>query len=418
MKKFSMALATMAMLYGLLSCSKSDNPGSDYQPNPVGIPTNIGTVLPEAASSATIGAGGGVLTSTDGRLSIQVPAGAFTENQQVKIQAITDENPLGKEKAYRIEPHDVEFQQPVTLVFHYEDEDHALSMPEALAIAYQDENRIWQAVGGVVVNKNNKTVAVTTTHFSDWSFFESFQLVPSANSVPVNGTVQLELWSAADLFIPLVPNEQTPIGEEENLTATFIKKWNLAGAGNLQSNGAKATYKAPGTVPNAPNPVAISVDLDFKNGKRLIVVTHIQIINDDGEIEVSVAGGPFKKKFASPVVKMQDNLYAFGDSDGDEEGSYVYVMFAGGIGTHAFKQPTQPWGTHTHYHITGGNEYSCYYVDDMEGLKASGGGVTITSMGEDDGFVKGTFEISPAGWGPELRNTTTVSGRFRVRKGW
>ncbi len=418
MKKFSMALGTMAMLFGLLSCSKSDNPGSDYEPNPVGIPTNIGTVLPEAASSATIGAGGGVLTSTDGRLSIQIPAGAFTEDQEVKIQAITDENPLGKEKAYRLEPHDVEFQQPVTISFYYESEDHAQSMPEALAVAYQDEDRIWQAVGGAVLNKAEQSVSITTTHFSDWSFFESFKLVPSATTVAVGGTVQLELWSAMDLIVPLVPGEEAPIGEEEDMTAEFIRKWNLAGAGNLQSNGSKATYKAPGTVPNAPNPVAISVDLDFKNGKRLLVVTHILIVNDDGEIEVSVAGGPFKKKFASPVVKLQDNLYAFGDSDGDEEGSYVYVMFEGGIGTHAFKQPTVQWGTHTHYHITGGNEYSCYYVDDVEGLKKSGGGVTITSMGEDDGFVKGTFEINPAGWGPELRNTTTVSGKFRVKKGW
>jgi hypothetical protein len=39
-------------------------------------------------------------------------------------------------------------------------------------------------------------------------------------------------------------------------------------------------------------------------------------------------------------------------------------------------------------------------------------------MGDDDGFIKGTFIMQPAGYGDNLMLTTTVEGKFRVRKGW
>jgi hypothetical protein len=89
----------------------------------------------------------------------------------------------------------------------------------------------------------------------------------------------------------------------------------------------------------------------------------------------------------------------------------------GGPGTHAYKAPETATGTHAHYLRNGGNNYVCSCMSGDK-LVASGGGVTITSMGEDDGFIKGTFTIKPAGYGVQLKNTIDSEGKFRVRKGW
>ena len=412
-------LFAMLAVFAFFSCSKNPDTGDgNPPPPPVGVVTAIGQSLGEPVASKTIGAAGGNLLSKDGRLRIEVPAGALTSDQEVRIEAISDENPMGSPKAYRLGPHGVAFQKPVTLTFFYQEEDYQHSAPEALAIATQDANRIWQIQGGAQLNKAEKTLSITTTHFSDWSFFETFRLEPVNKVVSVNSTVTLQVTSIADFFVPITSGQQVPVGEPVNPTAEFIKKWTLTGAGNLQAQGASATYKAPATVPGSPNPVVISVEVDLKRRGKYVVLAYITIQNDDGEIEVSVAGGPWRKKLASPAVKFADNIYGFGDSDGDDEGSYVFVMWEGGTGTHAFKQPQTPLGTHAQFQITGGLSYAPYFVTAAEELQVSGGGVTISSMGEDDGYIKGTFEAAQAGISPDLKQTTSISGKFRVKKGW
>ena len=419
MKKCLPGLSGLLAAFVFISCSKNaDNGDQSTPPPPVGVVTAIGQSLREPVASKTIGAAGGNLLSKDGRLRIEVPAGALTSDQEVRIEAISDENPMGSQKAYRLAPHGVTFQKPVTLTFFYEEEDHRHSAPEALAIATQDADRIWQIQSGAQLNKNQNSLSVTTTHFSDWSFFESFRVEPVSKVVTVNSTVALKVTSIADMFVPLTPGQQVPVGEPVSPTAEFIKKWTLTGAGNLQGQGANATYKAPATVPGSPNPVVVSVEVDLKRRGKYVVLAYITIQNDDGEIEVSVAGGPWRKKLASPAVKFADNIYGFGDSDGDDEGSYVFVMWEGGAGSHGFKQPQTPLGTHAQFQITGGLSYAPYFVTAAEELQVSGGGVTISSMGEDDGYIKGTFEVAQAGISPDLKQTTSISGKFRVKKGW
>lgn len=415
MKKILSMLAGITMLAGLSSCSKSSD--SETQPQqPVGKPTLVGVVLNKPVSRKNIGPAGGEITSADGRLKLVFPAGAMTEEDQVSIYPITNENPLGTGVGYRLEPHGVQFQKPVQVIFNYSDEDHKHSLPEMLGIAYQDERRIWNAVGGVL-DKANKTYTVTTDHFSDWSFFETCKLVASANTVGVNGTVQLKVESAAFL-VPLVPGENGEIGDVIDYTPEYVKKWKLSGAGNLTPNKAQAVYKAPATVPNLPNPVAVSVELDFKQKGKFLVVTHISIVDDDGEIEISVGGGAPSRRIASPVVKIAPGIYGFGDADGDELGSWVYITWEGGIGPHSIKDPLEVYGTQVQYQFDNGPTYLCFYFNEYGQMLPSNGGVTITSMGEDDGYVKGTFSLSPVTIGPEMLETTSLSGSFRAKKGF
>ncbi|MCS3801642.1 hypothetical protein [Niastella sp. OAS944] len=416
LQRISVALWACVFTCLLFSCKKDNDTPEDPVYNREGVATPVGTV-DGTATQKTIGAEGGALTSTDGRIKLTIPAGAVSSAQQFSIQPISNQNPLAVGKAYRLEPHNVTFSKPVTLEFTYTEEDLNNTIPEALGIAYQDDKGVWQAQGSVTTDLANRKVKVATTHFSDWSLFESFYLISSASTLPTNGTADLEVFTTEDILEPLVPGQQVPMGKKISVATTNIKEWKLAGAGNLQPNGAKAVYKAPATVP-AINPVAISVSLDFNKRGKYLLVKHINITGDDGEIEVRVAGGAWVKQPASPAVKMGPDNIAMADSDGDENGWYVLIRFVGGVGTHPFKDPTAIWGTHVHYHITGGNNYTCAYIKADGEFVASGGGVTITSMGDDDGFIKGTFLIQPAGYGDNLRQTATVEGKFRVRKSW
>jgi hypothetical protein len=400
-----------------ISCKKDTNSSTPGNPKPAGVPTEVGVPTGDDGIEKTIGAEGGSLTSPDGRVKINIPAGALSSLQTISITPITNFNPLAIGDAYRFGPHDIKFTKDVTIEFTYNDEEIGNTIPEALGIAYQDSNEIWQARGGVTINKTNKTVKVVTDHFSDWSLFESIYLISSGPVVNVDGTIELEVFSTEDLVIPLDPKEQVALDKKVSVAAKYIKEWKLAGAGNLQTNGPKATYKAPSTVPSAPNPVAVSVTLDLKQKDKFILFRHITIVNDDGDLEVQVGGGGIVKQPSSAAVKDGNGYWLLADRDGDSFGSYIFLVVPNALGTHPYRNPYSNSGPHFQYHVTGGNAYTCAYVDPVaEDLVASGGGITVTDLGEEDGFIKGTYTVSPAGYGEMLLNTIGVTGKFRVRR--
>ncbi|RXK60428.1 hypothetical protein ESA94_08135 [Lacibacter luteus] len=398
-------------------CSKKPSDIQEPAETP-GEVTAVGTADEVNAATKIIGAAGGTINSNDGKISVSIPQGALTTNQTITVQRITNTNPMGINKGYRITPHNLEFAKPATITFKYTETDFEAAVPEALGIAYQTNEGVWNAINSTTLNKNLMIVSVETTHFSDWTFFKSFELTSTATVLPTKGIAQLELLSDANFLLHSLEKPERPIGKRQNMTALFIKGWSLAGAGNLAPNQQKATYTAPATVPNAPNPVAISVNIDLNKKGKFLVVKHIKISND-GEISVRVGGGDWFTQEASPVVKISDNYYMLADSDGDEKGRYISVRWQGaGTGTFAYKQPDINVGTHVQYLITGGANYNCAYTKPNDEFVASGGGVTITSLGNNDGYVTGTFIITPSGSGDFLRAGPTVEGKFRVRKSW
>lgn len=415
MQKITVALLACILSF-LTACKKEDKPSTVT--NPAGVSTPVGTPDATPIIHETIDETGGTVSSQDGSISIIIPAGALEGEQQISIQSISNHNPLGIKKAFRLSPHGVQFKKPVFIEFSYSEDDVKNTIPEALGIAYQDAQGIWQAQGGVVVNQQNKTVRVSTSHFSDWTLFESFYLSSSGTVVNTNGSVQLEVFTTEDILTPLQPGKQVAMGKKVSMAASAIKEWKLNGAGNLQRNGARATYKAPATVPGTPNPVAVSVSLDLKQRGTFLLFRHIEVQNDDGEIEIRVAGNGWVKKTASIAVRRPDGHIAIADSDGDTQGSYILIQFLGGVGTHNYKDPASNTGAHIHYHITDIVNYSCFYINGNNELVPSGGGITVTSMGEDDGFIKGTFKLEPAGYGDNLKNTINIEGKFRVKRGF
>ncbi|MCG2615756.1 hypothetical protein LZZ85_15760 [Terrimonas sp. NA20] len=415
MKKTSVALFVSLLALTFLACKKDGSTDPDQPgPNPSGEVTSVGTPDSDPIVRKIVGSAGGSVTSFDGRMKLVIPQGALSSDKEISIKTISNQNPLGLQQAYRIEPHGVQFAKPVSIQVSYDDDDLKRTIPEALGIAYQDSKGVWQARGGTELDKVNHRITTITDHFSDWSLFESVYLMVEQPVIPVSAATKLEVFSTEDLLIPLDSGKDIAIGKKQTMAAKYVKEWTLAGAGNLTSNGSNAMYKAPAAIP-ARNPVAVSVRLDLKQRGVFLLVKNITIQPDDGEIEVRVNGGEWFRQATSAATKLAANYYSIADSDGDDVGRFVLLTWQGGVGTHAYKSPFSTAGTHAQYHITGVDNYTCILAQ-PDGPVASGGGVTITSMGETDGFVKGSFSINPAGCGPNLLGRAVVEGKFRVRK--
>ncbi len=136
-------------------------------------------------SELLVPATGGTLASADGRLAVDIPADALATAQTLTLQPIADEAPGGVGPAYRLGPEGTTFAKPVTLTFHYTEDDLIGSEAATLAVAFQDAQGQWNALKSATRDEAGRTISVVTTHFSDWSLLQGFQLrPPSANVNP------------------------------------------------------------------------------------------------------------------------------------------------------------------------------------------------------------------------------------------
>lgn len=225
--------------------------------------------LPEGLpASATIGAAGGTLTSSDGRLTTTVPAGALAANTVVEIQPITATAPGAFGSGYRLTPEGVNFAKPVTLTFNYSAAEAGASVPESLRIAARDSRGHWRVMN-TTRDPARREIAVTTTHFSDWSHVGGLQIAPASATVEVNKKQFLRVIFCGDGPDPEA-NEQRlllecrPAGRGADPT-----RWSVNSIANGNATVGTistvaglerfANYTAPAAVP-AQNPVAVSAE--------------------------------------------------------------------------------------------------------------------------------------------------------------
>lgn len=247
-----------------------------------------GTPTGEPATG-TIGSEGGTVSTPDGRLELQVPEGAFSQPTQVSIQPITNTNPHGVGDAYRLSPEGIAFARPVRVTFAYGAAGAEGRTPAGLGIAFQNAEGVWSAHVRRTVDEETRRVTVTTDHFSDWSLFEMYRLVPegatleagSRQSLGVQSCVREE--TVTEEGVPLVPLVPTcaPLADGSRLgnwSANSLPGGNPS-VGTLQPDGAGALYTAPGALP-ASNPVAVSVEVRVPGAAKLLLVSHLRIAGD------------------------------------------------------------------------------------------------------------------------------------------
>jgi hypothetical protein len=245
------------------------------------------------AASAVIGSGGGALTSSDGRVTLNIPAGALSANTAITIQPITNHMPNGKGLAYRLSPDGQQFSKPAMLTAHYKAEDLEGTSSEALGLAYQDNRGAWLAKPKVAVNTASKTVSKEISTLKDYSLYTDYMLVPIRATLLPGETVELMV-KVVDLKHPVGDgNEDLLILGEKLAEASQIKSWKLNGQngpvsganGSLSGTGAKMNYKAPDTAP-AVNPVAVSVEMDGPKGTKILLISNISIVKKMWRMQV------------------------------------------------------------------------------------------------------------------------------------
>ncbi len=288
-----------ALTFAIAGCGGGDGSGvpgdtgtTGSQPAPTAIGESLG-----APVSAVIGAQGGSLHSGDGRLSVDIPAGALASDIGIAIEPISDMTRGGQGTAYRLTPHGAIFALPVTLTFNYGDGEIAGSAPEHLSLAFQREDGYWQRVPDPLLDMANRRISVTTAHFSDWVHLPSYLLSPVRASVKVGESLQLHV---LDCVEPL-PDDRSvealipgchPIDQGDFLItggdAWFVNgvMWGspMLGSIDIGENGvnnANPVYTAPATKPD-PNQVAVSVTFNapFTDGQTQLV-SQITILGDN-----------------------------------------------------------------------------------------------------------------------------------------
>ncbi|WP_116811477.1 hypothetical protein [Steroidobacter cummioxidans] len=270
------------------------NPGQNPGPAPedpsghTPQPTDLGTPI-GATVSAVIGVSGGQLASDDGALTVEVPAGAFDQDRTLSIQQITNTAHGAKGRAYRISPEGLRTNSPMTIHWRYSDDDVLGTNSNALAIAYQDAQRIWHVYKEPTRDAANRTLSVPTHHFSDWSLVAGVQLLPKAATLSVGQSAQFQVvlcdefdeeeeeLEDGELPVPTVNFEcRTTPG-----TSFLAGDWAVNGTiGGSARNGTvvadtdelsgRATYTAPATRPT-PNLVAVSASYRAEASQQLLV---------------------------------------------------------------------------------------------------------------------------------------------------
>lgn len=129
-----------------------------------------GAAPPPNIKTTVIETTGGLATSVDNKVTIQIPAGAVTASTSIAIEASGDK--AGQNGVlYKVTGQggvDLIFQQPVTLKLNYDPATMPIGSNEAtLQIGLLGPFDSWEILTDSTVDTVNKVITATTTHFSN-----------------------------------------------------------------------------------------------------------------------------------------------------------------------------------------------------------------------------------------------------------
>jgi hypothetical protein len=284
-------LLVFGLLLSLLACKSTTDPVDPL--DETGKPTEVGQPL-GPATSQSIGPAGGTLRTADGKLTLTIPAGALSQETRITARPVENKAPNGVGTGYEFGPDGTQFAKPVTLTYHYTDDELLGATPEALAVAFQNTDRIWMLARSATVNRPARTITTTITHFSWWSLVTEFRLDPEQDTLYIGQTKTLKLMHLA-AFTKL-PNEGG--SQDDELLAplndvvalrTQVRQATLNGQDALQSTqmgpdglllydtgpNAQFSYQAPHDKSPVLNPVAIGVTLQHGGRAQLMLVSNL-----------------------------------------------------------------------------------------------------------------------------------------------
>ncbi|MDQ6683745.1 MAG: hypothetical protein M3Z16_01345, partial [Pseudomonadota bacterium] len=148
--------------------------GSDDPPLPPATVPDAAPIPPAKVAVTAVGAAQGVaiqkmvptagdtVVSADGRLTIEIPAGALAAPTMISIQPLSNQSPGGLGTAYRLGPDGITFTSPVKLTFTPASGDLRGTELPALRVAWQSADGHWNSIKAVKRDDTAKTVSVET----------------------------------------------------------------------------------------------------------------------------------------------------------------------------------------------------------------------------------------------------------------
>jgi hypothetical protein len=278
------AIAIISCFVLLSSCMKTNNSGGNN--SGASDTTNIPYITPlgdnaGAAVSGSIGAAGGTLTSSDGRVQLVVPAGALSQTTNITIQPIVNLCPGGIGLAYDLLPNGTQFAVPASLIFKYTSDEVNGTDPFLVTSAFQDSVGAWEVNDTEKdVDTINNKISFDINHFTPYNFVPEIIVVPDPLVVMENQTslVKVQVW--------VVPKRGTYKGgkyvlSKSDVSKSVVSNWQLhnyqaAGAdGTLVGNGNTAVYQAPANIDKdkfveVTCDINESVTVNLKGGKTRV----------------------------------------------------------------------------------------------------------------------------------------------------
>lgn len=251
----------LALLLLLVGCNKLNplnnisQPTNDNDPPAV---TGIGTPTGIAVSKP-IGPSGGTITSADGRIGLDIPAGALAANTIITIQPVTNTCPGGLGLAYDLQPNGTKFSAPVTFTYHYTDAEVNGTDPYLFFEAVQDSLQQWDVDIYRDVDTVAHTVSFDISHFSTRSMLPGFQLKPDPD-VTLQAS-KYDYYQGEQGVLRMMKNirdgqltdddDLSTLPESEPVPLNLVSGWTVQGGaanGTIEPEGSEATYTAPASI--------------------------------------------------------------------------------------------------------------------------------------------------------------------------
>jgi hypothetical protein len=167
--------APLACVHGYCSCECLG--ASDCAPGFACVSNRCQPVA-NGAKAIEIGSSGGTVTSSDGKISMDIPAGAIDGSIVFSVKAATAWPSGAVGQVYEVEPSGTQFSKPATIALSYA----GLNIDAATAAKLFVGTAVgasWQSLGTAVNDTRAQTVASTTTHLS---VFGLVAFAPSADA--------------------------------------------------------------------------------------------------------------------------------------------------------------------------------------------------------------------------------------------
>jgi hypothetical protein len=245
--------------------------------------TRIAPLPADVPSSATLGPLGGSIRSTDGRLTLKIPAGALATSTSLSIGNTANGAPQGVGSGYTVTPGGLSLAKPALLVFAYGTSDTDGSSPGSLGLAFQSGGKWYVATGGSADTAGRTlTVPITSTTppASVRASLARRALEAPQAVAPYTGLVMLPKKAAVlqgkkvkfQVWYTGLSSSETPltiIGL--TLLSSFVPQtwfftWYAGGillgngqTGTLTDTGSSSEYTAPSCVPYIPMSVWVQV---------------------------------------------------------------------------------------------------------------------------------------------------------------